>query len=307
MKNYKCWIYASLVILFLSGSFYAYFKFHDYNDYIYTATSLVAGSGNSADFEKAWKEGASSQTYSTTCKVSAGSVKVQNSSEITADQKKLLDIVGRAITSYKEESTGMLLGSKKQLYASLTKVDSLGALDALTVAGQLTPDAAEAALKSVSKKTAEIALNGKKVYLKTDGSWKTFESADFANSFYTGATSDTLASGFEKNSFTLKTPATKSTAAIYEGKLTPSSTVSLLTPFMGEDAAALQAGAPVKLSIQNGHFKKFDVTDKITLGTLSFTVKEACTLAFGTPKITIPSSATTISADEGLEIIVNAF
>lgn len=307
MKNYKRWLYLSLASLLLVVSVYAYVKYaSSYSEYIH-AESLTADTGKSADFEKAWNEGASSREYSTTCKISAGSVKMQKSEETTSDQQKLLDIVGKAITLYKDETKQMLMGSKKQIYSSQTKFNSLGVLDTLVAEGQFTPDQAEPALKGVSKKTVEIALDGAKVYIKTSGNWKMFEDTDLANSLYSVAVDQPLASAFEKSSFTLKSPATKSKAAVYEGIMTPSQTVALLTPFMGEDVAQLQPGAPVKLSIQNGHFKKFDIVDKIALGGLSFTVKETCNVTFGTPKIKIPAGAATISRDEGLQIITSEF
>ncbi|MBI5412609.1 hypothetical protein HZA43_05590 [Candidatus Peregrinibacteria bacterium] len=301
MKNYKYWLYPILGVLLFVISFYSYARAFGYT----TMVAAKPGTALPADFEKAWKEATASLEYSFACKISANSVKAQNA-DLSQDQKKLIAVLSKAIGRYKNDSMGMLSDSKKQLYSSQSKFNSLGALDALAAQNLLTPAQAEIALKGVSKKIAEIILDGTKVYIKIDNGWETFEDPDFANQLYSGVTSDSLVTALEKNSFILKNPASKTTAGVYEGTLTSASTIALLTPFMGAENAKQQALAPVKLLIsKDAHIKSFDTTDKINLGGLSFTVKQACTTNFATPKIKIPAGSKTISKEKALQKIAS--
>lgn len=255
----------------------------------------------SADFfENAWQEAATSQAYEFTCTVSSGSPKFATS--LTGDDKKLADLTVSAIKKYNSVTKGVLIAAKNRLSTSQTKVNSLGVLDQMAV-GQFDLKEAIKRMKKVSKKKVDIILDGDSIYFKSTGGWKVFQGPDTLASIYNGAVDAPFTSSLEKASFVFEKyeNSGESKTAIYNGTLTAVDTVSLLTPFIGEEEAGKLDPAPVKLFITgDGHIKKFDVVDKIVVGGLTFTVKEKCTLKLKNAKIKLPSNAASLDADSGM-------
>lgn len=255
----------------------------------------------SADFfENAWQEAATSKAYEFTCTVSSGSPKFATS--LTGDDKKLADLTVSAIKKYKSVTKGVLIAAKNRLSTSQTKVNSLGVLDQMAV-GQFDLKEAIKRMKKVSKKKVDIILDGDSIYFKSTGGWKMFQSAGTLASIYNGAVDAPFTSSLEKASFVFEKyeGSGESKAAIYNGTLTAVDTVSLLTPFIGEEEAGKLDPVPVKLFITgDGHIKKFDVVDKIVVGDLTFAVKEKCILKLKNAKIKLPSNVTLLDADSGM-------
>lgn len=268
-------------------------------------TSAVAAksSGKTLNFEKAWQEAAESRAYSFACTVSASSIKTQKA-QLSEDRQSLVDFAVKALKRYKVVTKGTLLDSAKRLSTSQVKLNTLGILD-LMAAGQLTFDQAIAEMGAITKKKMEMALDGDAVYYKVGADWKTFENADISKEMYEGASDAPFTASLEKASFALKK--SKAKTAVYEGTLNADSTVELLIPFMGEEEAKKQPFSPVKLFVVKGdHLQKYQVAQKVALGSLSFTVKENCNLKLNNPKVKIPSGAEEVSSEEGLQGIAES-
>lgn len=255
----------------------------------------------SADFfENAWQEAAVSQAYEFTCTVSSGSPKFATS--LTGDDKKLADLTVSAIKKYKSVTRGVLVAAQNRLSTSQTKVNSLGVIDQMAV-GQFDLNEAIKRMKKVSKKKLDIILDGDSIYFRSIGGWKVFQSADTLASIYNGAVDAPFTSFLEKASFVFEKyeNSGESKMAIYNGTLTASDTVSLLTPFIGEEESQKLDPAPAKLFITgDGHIKKVDVVDKIVIGDLTFKVKEKCTLKLKNAKIKLPTNAASLDVDSGM-------
>lgn len=284
MRNKLFWFFSVGVLIFAQG-----------------VTAFAQSDAPSADFfETAWQEAAVSKAYEFTCTVSSGSPKF--ATVLTGDYKKLADLTVSAIKKYNSVTKGVLIAAKKRLSTSQIKVNSLGILDQLAV-GQFDFNEAIKRMKKVSKKKLDIILDGDSIYFKSTGGWKVFQSADTLASIYNGAVDAPFTSSLEKASFVFEEyeNSGESKSAIYNGTLTAVDTVSLLTPFIGEEESGKLDPAPVKLFITgDGHIKKFDVVDKIVVGGLTFTVKEKCTLKLKNAKIKLPANAVLLDADSGM-------
>lgn len=273
---------------------------------IFNASTIFAADAQvTPDFTKAWQEAASSQAYSFSCKVSSAAVKVQKVT-LSEDQQKMVDLTIEALKRYTAVSKGSLLGAVNRLFASESKLNTLWIADSL-VAGAFPLEEAIQLMEDISKTKVDILLDGDTVYYNIGNGWKTFESADFTKQLYDIAVSKPFTVYLEKASFALKTAAKgKSKAAVYNGTLTADETVTLLTPFMGEEEAKKQPLVPTKLYITgSSHIQKYDSTAKVVLGGLSFTVKEKCMLSLKAPVIKIPSGATATDVGSAMREIGN--
>lgn len=252
-------------------------------------------------FENAWQEAAASQAYTLTCAVSSTSIKTKKGATLTSDQKKLVDLSLSALKKFKRTTVGTFLGENKRLYTSLATVNTLGILDSMA-AKEFTMDEAVQKMKVAKNKKVEIFIDGNSVYYKADGKWKVYEDPDFVATVYGSASTEPLTMPLEKDSFVFKnyTGSDKSSSSIYQGTLTAAETVSLMKPFMTEDTAKKQVLSSTKLLITpDGHLQKYDVLGKVTLGGLSFTVKEQCNLKLKNVKIALPLNATVIDLESG--------
>lgn len=274
---------------------------------LFQTSAGFAATGQTPNFEDAWQEAATSQAYSFTCKVSSTSVRMEKV-ELPADQQKVVDLTFKALKRYKNTTKGVFLGADRRLSALQTKFGTLGIVD-LMAAGQLTVDEAVQAMEALLKKTSKLVVDDTKVYYNVGKGWKVFVDADLAGKLYDGAAGEPFTAELEKNSFLLKSGIEQSNGAVYQGTLTSDSTVSLLTPFMGEELAKKEALSPVKLFISgDGHIKKREAVAKVVIGnSSSFKVKEKCNINFTNPKIAIPSGAQAVDKDLGLQEIVEGF
>lgn len=261
----------------------------------------VDGAPSADFFEKAWQEAATSQAYSFTCKISSGNPKTSSHS-LTGDQKVLLDLTLAAIKRYKRVTQGTFLGDKHQVSTSQTTFNMLRVVDQVA-GGSMGLREGSQAVKEVTNKKAEFLAIDDTIYFKGARGWKTFQDADLATNFYSGAAGSPLTSSLEKSSFVFKNR--QGSGSSYDGTLTAEEMTSLLTPFLGEDEAKKLAPAPVKLFITgDGHIKKFNVVAKIVLGGLTFTVKEQCDLKLKGVKIKVPSGAASVEADVGKQELI---
>jgi|GEM_PF-5374379 len=254
-----------------------------------------------AFFENAWKEADETRSYGFTCKVSTTSIKTKRGVTLTGDDKKQVDLVLSALKKFKRTDVGTLLGQKNQMYTSRQSLNSLGILDSMS-AGQFTLDEAIQKMKIAKKGKGEIIVDGDFIYYKGNVGWKVFEDADFASKLYSAAANDSFLSTLEKPSFVFRNYMNpgKSQSAVYQGTLTNDGTTVLLKPFLGEVSAKEQTSAPTSLIIAgDGHLQKFNVTKKIVIGGLSFTVKDQCSIKLKNATIKIPSNATTVDAGAG--------
>ena len=256
----------------------------------------------SADFfENAWQEATASQAYSFTCTISSSGVKAAKGATLTSDQKKQVDVAVKALKKYKKITVGAFLGQEQKLYTTQTILNSLGILDAWA-ADKLTIDEAAQKMRTIKKGKLEILIAENSIYYKGKSGWKVFEDAEFATPLYGSVSSEPLTASLEKASFMFKKymNSEKSSLSVYQGTITAKETASLVTPFVGEDAAKQQVPSPTTLTISaDGHLKKYDVIAKIVLGGLSFTVKEQCNIKPKEAKINLPSGAAVINSESG--------
>ncbi|MFH1012313.1 MAG: hypothetical protein V1760_01055, partial [Candidatus Peregrinibacteria bacterium] len=254
------------------------------------SSSFAAAPSRETLFNQAWKEATASTNYSFTCTITSGVAKAPKTSNLTADQKKAVDITLEALKRYKNILKGTLSGGDRALTTSQDKINTLGVLNALG-AGQLSLDQAMEAVKTAVSKKAQITLLSNQVYYQGDAGWKTFLDADFATHFFQSSIDNPLTSSFSKSSFTYKKEDKygKEKALVYEGTMTAASTISLLVPFVGEEAGKQQPLAPTTLFISgDGHLRKIDVKEKVVVGGLSFTVSQRCEINFKKQAIKAP-------------------
>ncbi|MBI2639005.1 hypothetical protein HYW83_05445 [Candidatus Peregrinibacteria bacterium] len=175
-------------------------------------------------------------------------------------------------------------------------------------AGQLTLDQTVKAVKEASKRTLQIVIIGSQTYYKGgDAKWKTFENSEFTGQIFTAISKEPVSTPLEKSSFVYKNgwESDSSKNAVYLGALTADATTKLLTPFIGEELAKTQTPPSTKLFIAGaGHFKKYEVKSKVTVGVLSFTVKETCTMNLGKAKVKVPAKATPVDYETAMNEIV---